>query len=61
MAAPATSAREPRARQLVEVRVPRRSLGTMVLRVWGRTPRMTRNPSNACSHHKCCFIAGFIV
>lgn len=48
MAGPATSARDPRARQLVDVRVPRSSLGTMVLNVCGRTPRITRSPSNAC-------------
>ena len=50
MAGPATSASEPRALQLVEVIVPRSSLGTMVARVWGRTPKMTRRPSSACTH-----------
>lgn len=48
MAGPATSASDPRALQLVAVMVPRRSLGTMVARVWGRTPRMTLRPSSAC-------------
>ena len=47
MAGPATSASDPKALQLVEVMVPRSSLGTMVARVWGRTPRMTRKPSSA--------------
>lgn len=51
MAGPATSAREPRALQLVAVMVPRRSLGTMVARVWGRTPKITRNPSKACKNN----------
>ncbi len=50
MAGPATSASEPRALQLVEVKVPLSSLGTMVARVWGRTPRMTRKPSSACTY-----------
>ena len=50
MAGPATSASEPRALQLVEVIVPRSSLGTMVARVWGRTPKMTRRPSSACTY-----------
>ena len=50
MAGPATSASEPRALQLVEVSVPRSSLGTMVARVWGRTPKMTRSPSSACTY-----------
>lgn len=48
MAGPATSASEPRALQLVAVMVPRSSLGTMVARVWGRTPKITRSPSRAC-------------
>ncbi len=51
MAGPATSASEPRALQLVAVMVPRSSLGTMVARVWGRTPKITRNPSRACNNH----------
>lgn len=50
MAGPATSASEPRALQLVAVMVPRRSLGTIVARVWGRTPKITRNPSRACNN-----------
>ncbi len=50
MAGPATSASEPRALQLVEVKVPLSSLGTMVARVWGRTPNMTRKPSSACTY-----------
>ena len=50
MAGPATSASDPRALQLVAVMAPCRSLGTMVARVWGRTPKITRRPSSACNN-----------